>query len=111
LGLEAARRAWREVNAGKRSTIRRRPRGNLATAWPLRRLGEVTVFAFLHFFFVFFDVSFFYGFQFKRTGSNDFKVGAALGARDDFALVDIFLFNVQIGFAFGTQNHKASLAY
>jgi hypothetical protein len=76
----------------------------------MRRLREITVFALLLFVFIFFDVSLFNGFQFERTGGNDFKVGATLGARDHFPLVDIFLFDIQISFAFGTQNHKASLA-
>ena len=69
----------------------------------MRSLEIVTVFAFLCFFFVFFLVSFFDSFQFERTGGDDFKVGAALGAGNDFPLVDFFFFDVQIGFAFRTQ--------
>src|SRR5579863_9894344 len=75
-----------------------------------RNLRIVTVFALLLLFFLFF-VAFFYCLQLKRTGRDDFKIRAALGARNHFALVDIFFFDVEIGFTFGTKHHKASLAY
>src|SRR6202044_1810798 len=75
-----------------------------------RSLRIVTVFALLLLFFLFF-VAFFDCFQLERAGRDDFKIGPTLRARNHFALVDIFLFDVQISFAFGTKHHKASLAY
>jgi len=73
--------------------------------------GIVTVFALLFLFVLVFLVTFLNRFEFQRIGRNDLEVGATLGAGDDFALVYLFLFNVQVGIAFWTQNHKASLAY
>jgi hypothetical protein len=72
--------------------------------------GEITVFALLDFFFVLFDVAGFDGLEFERTGGDDFKVGAALGAGNHLAFVEPVFIDIQIGFAFGAQNHKASLA-
>jgi hypothetical protein len=69
-------------------------------------LGVVTVFGFL--FFVLLDVAFFDGFEFERTGGDDFKIGAAFGAGDDFALVDFVFLKIQIGIAFRAKHHKSS---
>jgi len=76
---------------------------------PIHWLGEVTVFTFLYFFFLFY-VACLHGFQLERTGGDDFKVGATLGARNEFPFVDLFLVDVQICFAFRTEPHKTSLA-
>ena len=40
--------------------------------------------------------------QFKRICGNNFEVGAALQAGDDFAFVEFVFFNVEIGFALWT---------
>jgi hypothetical protein len=119
LGAGAARRLFVEpkvelsveLNCGKRITIRRRRTAEASLPKTCaRNLGVVTVFALFDLVFVLFDVASFYGLQFERTGGDDFKVGTALGARDHFAFVDAVLVDIQIGFAFGAQNHKASLA-
>jgi hypothetical protein len=68
-------------------------------------LGVVTVFGFLLFFF---DVAFVDGFEFEGTGGDDFKIGAAFGAGDDFALVDFVLLKIQIGIALRAKHHKSS---
>jgi hypothetical protein len=72
-------------------------------------LGVVTVFAFLLFFFLF-DIAFFHGFEFEWVGGHDLKIDATLGARNDFALVDIVFFKIEFGIAFRAKHHKASLA-
>ena len=82
-------------------------RGSLTVAD--RRSGIVTVFGFLFFFVVL--VAFFYCFSLERTCRDHFEVCTALRARDDFALIDLVLFNVQIVLAFRTEHHKASRAY
>jgi hypothetical protein len=115
LGAGAARSRFEALNFefrfGRRVTIRRtKTAEDRLTKTCARNLGVVTVFALFGLVFFLFDVASFYGFQFERTGGDDFKVGAALGARDHFAFVDAVLVDIQIGFAFGAQNHKASLA-
>src|SRR6267378_473051 len=66
----------------------------------------VTVVAF-HFR-IFFHVAGLDRLQLQRTGGHHFEVSATLGARDDLALVDLFLFHVQISFALRTKNHDSS---
>jgi hypothetical protein len=115
LGAGAARSPLVELNValkfGRRIRIGRRKTAEHSLMKTCARiLGVVTVFALFDLFFVLFDVASFHGLQLKRTGGDDFKVGATLGARDHFAFVDAVLVDIQIGFAFGAQNHKASLA-
>ena len=76
-----------------------------------RGSGIVTVFALLFLFVLVFLVTLLNRLEFQRIGGNDLEVGATLGAGDDLALVHLFLFDVQVGVAFWTENHKPSLAY
>jgi hypothetical protein len=69
----------------------------------VRDLGIVTVFGFLLAGIV--DNGLFDRLQLERTDGDDFEIGAALGAGDDFALVDFFFVNIEIGFALRTVNH------
>src|SRR5216683_996454 len=68
-----------------------------------RDLGVVTVLRFLHF--VVFDL-FFDWLQLDGAYRDYFEVTSALRAGDDFALVNVFLVNIQIGLAFRTINHN-----
>src|ERR1022692_413932 len=92
--------------AEKRKTSSRQNEDKRASGTAPDRLRVVTVFAF-HFF-VLFHVAGLDRLQLQRTGGHHFEVRATLGARDNLALVDLFLFHVQISFAFGTKNHDSS---
>ncbi len=66
---------------------------------------QITVFAFLVFqFFVF--LQFFDRLQLERIHRHDLEVGAALGAGDDFAFIDLILFDVEVAFTLWTINHE-----
>src|SRR5258707_454829 len=43
--------------------------------------------------------------QIERVGADHLEIAATLGARYDFAFIDLVLFNVEIGFAFRAQRH------
>src|ERR1700688_1222817 len=72
-------------------------------------LSVVTIFS-LHFFFLF-HVAGFHCLELQRTGRHNFKIRAALRARDNLAFVDLFFFYIQICFAFGTKNHDSSTTH
>src|SRR5258706_2850309 len=46
--------------------------------------------------------------QVERVGADHLEIAATLGARYDFAFIDLVLFNVEIGFAFRAQRHTTS---
>jgi hypothetical protein len=71
-------------------------------------LGVVTVFRLLLFFL--FYIALFHGFEFERADGDDFKVGAALGAGDEFTLFDIVFVKIELGIAFRAKHRKTSLA-
>jgi len=77
-------------------------RGTLVRGTGVRRL-QVTVFRFLFLFlfFLFFD-----RLELERIYGNDLEIGAALGAGNDFTLVDLIFLNVQVAFTFRTINHE-----
>jgi hypothetical protein len=43
--------------------------------------------------------------QFQRLNADHFEVASALGARKDFAFIEIIFFNIQIALALWAQNH------
>src|SRR6266436_6622508 len=72
-------------------------------------LRVVTVLRFLHFvivFYHFFDYHFFDWFQLDGTYRDYFEVATALRAGNDFALVNLFLVDIQIGLTFRAINHN-----
>src|SRR5689334_23245354 len=73
------------------------------------RSGVVTVLALfgLHLFLVFLFVLRHLS-EFQRLGRHHFEVAAAFGTRDDFALIDLVFLDVEIAFAFRTENHDLS---
>jgi hypothetical protein len=70
-------------------------------------LGVVTVFRLLLFFL--FYIALFHGFEFERTDGDDFKVGAAFGAGDEFTLFDIVFVKIEFGIAFRAKHLKTSV--
>jgi hypothetical protein len=67
-------------------------------------LRVVTVLRFLHFVIVFYH--FFDWFQLDGTYRDYFEVATALRAGNDFALVNLFLVDIQIGLTFRAINHN-----
>jgi hypothetical protein len=47
--------------------------------------------------------------QFQRLHGYDFKIGPAFRTRNDFALVNLIFFDIQIALAFRTNNHDDCL--
>jgi len=70
----------------------------------MRTLGEVTVFGFLRLFLV--DLFLSYWLQFDGIYRDYFEIATALRAGDDFSLIDVVLFDIEIGLAFRTINHN-----
>jgi hypothetical protein len=106
LGAEAARALGESCEPRAKRTSKSRGKEERRTEGrKRRRLRVVTVFG-LHFLF-FFHVTFFDGLQLQGTGGDDFEIGATLRARNDLALIYLFFFHIQIGFAFRTKNHDS----
>src|ERR1700693_6306805 len=96
----------RGLSAAKKEKSSRQKEDRRTSGRACRNLRVVTVFG-LHFF-VLFHVAGLDRLQLQRAGRHHLEVGATLGARDDLALVDLFLFHIQISFAFRTKNHDSS---
>jgi hypothetical protein len=70
----------------------------------LARLGIVPIPHFLKFLLV--DDSVFHWLELNGADGDDFEISATLGAGNDFAFIDFFFVDIEIGFAFWTINHN-----
>src|SRR6266571_1993448 len=50
-------------------------------------------------------------FQLQRIYRDHLKICAALGAGDDFSLINLILFHIEVGFALRTENHDLPPAF